>query len=266
MKWQKAHSPSFPSLHLRHSSSSNPSLALPNELCSFSKHSVTSPTSQLILILQAFCHFIYVTVHSHPFPRFTYNSFSNPPLLHLRHSWFSNLSVALPTSQLIFQPFRCFTYITAHSLTLLSLLLRHRLFLTSPGKPPMQQSAKAPFLLELTDHKDRIWKANVKQIWYCWTSRRMLLLFCCSWVLWYILKSQVISIAFYIERENPTNFAQMLYFQVEVLLHAVNLRHRTNGFTSLPKEVILSILMLWKKSIDPSLFWTCKPRIQWRVW
>ena len=47
--------------------------------------------------------------------------------LHLRHSSF-NTSVALPTSQLILQPFRCFTYVTVHSPTLLSLLLRHRLF------------------------------------------------------------------------------------------------------------------------------------------
>ena len=44
-----------------------------------------------------------------------------------RHS-FSNPSVALPTSQLILQPFRCFTYVTAYSPTLISLLLRHRLF------------------------------------------------------------------------------------------------------------------------------------------
>ena len=48
--------------------------------------------------------------------------------LHLRHSSFSNPSVALPTSQFILQPFRFFTYVTAHSPTLLSLLLRHRLF------------------------------------------------------------------------------------------------------------------------------------------
>ena len=40
----------------------------------------------------------------------------------------SNPSVALPTSQLILQPFRCFTYVTAHSPTLLSLLLSYRLF------------------------------------------------------------------------------------------------------------------------------------------
>ena len=48
--------------------------------------------------------------------------------LHLRHSSLSNPSVALPTSQLILQPFRCLTYDPAHLLTLLSLLLHHRLF------------------------------------------------------------------------------------------------------------------------------------------
>ena len=36
--------------------------------------------------------------------------------------------LALPTSQLILQPFRCFTYVTAHSPTLLSPLLRHKIF------------------------------------------------------------------------------------------------------------------------------------------
>ena len=50
------------------------------------------------------------------------------PLLYLHHSSFSNPSLALPTSQLILQPFRCFTYVTAHSLTLLSLLLCQRIF------------------------------------------------------------------------------------------------------------------------------------------
>ena len=48
--------------------------------------------------------------------------------LHLRHSSFSNPSLALPTSQLILQLFRCFTYITTHSPILLSLPLRHRIF------------------------------------------------------------------------------------------------------------------------------------------
>ena len=50
------------------------------------------------------------------------------PSLHLHHSSFSYPSIALPTSQLILQPFRCFTYVTVHSPTLLLLLLHHRLF------------------------------------------------------------------------------------------------------------------------------------------
>ena len=50
----------------------------------------------------------------------------NFPSLHLRHNLFSNTSVALPTSQLILQPLRRFTYVTAHSPTLPLLLhLRH---------------------------------------------------------------------------------------------------------------------------------------------
>ena len=50
------------------------------------------------------------------------------PSLHLRHSSFSNPSLTLPTSQLILQPFRCFSYVTAYSPTVLSLFLRHRIF------------------------------------------------------------------------------------------------------------------------------------------
>ena len=100
-----AHS-TLPLLHLHHSSFSNSSFA--------------SPTSQALqLILQASSHFTYVTAHSDS-PSF--------PSLHLRHSSFYNPSLALPTSLLILQPFRCFTYVTAHSPTLLSLLPRHRIF------------------------------------------------------------------------------------------------------------------------------------------
>ena len=57
-----------------------------------------------------------------PFRRVTYVTAHSPTLPSLC------LSVSSPTSQLIFQPFRRVTYVTAHSLTLLSLLLRHRLF------------------------------------------------------------------------------------------------------------------------------------------
>ena len=78
-----AHSPTFPSLHLRHNSFSNPSVAL--------------PTSQFIL--QLFFRFSYVK--SSPFRRFTYVSAHSPtlPLLHLRHSSFYSPSFASPTSQ-----------------------------------------------------------------------------------------------------------------------------------------------------------------------
>ena len=50
------------------------------------------------------------------------------PSLYLRHNSFSNPFVALPTTQLILQPFRWFTYVTVHSPTHLSLLLRLKLF------------------------------------------------------------------------------------------------------------------------------------------
>ena len=62
------------------------------ELCSFSNLSVTSPTSQLIL--QPFPRFTYITAHS-----------ITLPLLHLRHSSFSNPFFASPKSQ-------DFTYVT----------------------------------------------------------------------------------------------------------------------------------------------------------
>ena len=111
---RRHHSPTFPSLHLRHNSFSNPSVAIPtsqliikpfrcfinvivhyqtllshllrHKLCSFSKLSVTSPKSQLIL--QSFRRFTYITAYS-----------PTLPLLHLRHSSFSNPSFASPTSQ-----------------------------------------------------------------------------------------------------------------------------------------------------------------------
>ena len=141
-------SPTLPSLYLRHSS--------------FSKPSVASPTSQFIL--QPFFRFSYFTSSSLNSPG-EQSSFSNLSVTHLRYnsfsnscvasptsqlflqpffcfsyftssslnspgeqSSFSNLSLTSPTLQLILQPFRCFTYVTAHSPTLLSLLLLHKLF------------------------------------------------------------------------------------------------------------------------------------------
>ena len=80
--------------------------------------------------------------------------------LHLRHSSFSNSSDALPTSQLILQPFCCFTYgigispssrlilqpfrrffyATAHSITLLPLHLRHRSLYNPSFASPTSQA------------------------------------------------------------------------------------------------------------------------------
>ena len=57
-----------------------------------------------------------------------YNASVTSHTSQLIHQPFRNPSVALPTSQLILQLFRRFTYATVHSPTLLSLLLRHRLF------------------------------------------------------------------------------------------------------------------------------------------
>ena len=107
---------------------------LKNERAHSPKLSVASPTSQLIL--QPFHRFTYVTVHS-----------ATLPLLHLRHSSFSNPSVASSTKQLILQPFRCFTYVTAHSITLPSLHLRHSSFCNPSVASPT--SPQSPTLLSL---------------------------------------------------------------------------------------------------------------------
>ena len=71
--------------------------------------------------------FTYVTAHSATIPSLylRQSSISNPSV---EQSSFSNLSVTSPTTQLILQPFCCFTYIIAHSPTLLSLLQHHKLF------------------------------------------------------------------------------------------------------------------------------------------
>ena len=105
-----AHSPTLPSLNLRHGS--------------FSNLSVTSSTSQLIL--QTFRRFIHVTAHSSTFPS-----------LHLRHNSFSNRSVALLKSHLILEPFRCFTYVKFIHQPFFRLSYVTSSSLTSSGKPPM---------------------------------------------------------------------------------------------------------------------------------
>ena len=86
-----------------------------------------------------------------PFRRFTYITAYSPtlPTLHLRHSSFFNPYFALPTSQLILQLFRCFTYDTVHS------LLFHFSYVTSsslnsPGEPPMHVFPFDPSFVAVT--------------------------------------------------------------------------------------------------------------------
>ena len=69
------------------------------------------------------CMYVYVCMCIYTL--YLENENPTSPSLYLCHSSFPNPSVALHTSQLILQPFRCFTYVTAHSTTHLSLLLRH---------------------------------------------------------------------------------------------------------------------------------------------
>ena len=86
------HSPTLTSLHLCHSSFSNPSAALPTSQLilqlfrCFTYIIGTSPTPQLIL--KPFLRLIYATAHS-----------TTLPPIHLRHRSFYNPSVASPTSQ-----------------------------------------------------------------------------------------------------------------------------------------------------------------------
>ena len=111
-----AHSPTPPSLYLRHSSF-NPSVAL--------------PTSQLIL--QPFRCFTYVKVHSPTIPSLhvRHNSFSNPSVALPTSSSLYNTSVASPTSQLILQPLFRFSYVTSSSLNSPSELPMSSILLTT---------------------------------------------------------------------------------------------------------------------------------------
>ena len=146
-----AHSPTLPLLHLRHSSFSNPSVTSPTSQL-FCSASVALPTSHLIL--QSFRCFTYVTAHFQTLPslHLRHSSFSNASVAlpttqlilqsfrrfgPICHSSFSNLSVTSPTSQLIIQRFHSFTYVTAHSLTLPLLHLRHSSFSNPSFASPM---------------------------------------------------------------------------------------------------------------------------------
>ena len=156
--------------HLRQNLFSNPSVAYLRH-SSFSNPSVASPTSQRIL--QPFFRFSYVTGSSLTSP-------GEPPMLHTAVDWqsavaagytnssnspcsrpesdsswthhrdssdasrsqssFSKLSIISSTSQLILQPFHRFTYITAHSPTLLLLHLHHSSLFNPSFTSPTSQA------------------------------------------------------------------------------------------------------------------------------
>ena len=126
--YDTAHSPTLPLLYLRQAHSPTNSY--------FTYVTVNSPT--LLSLLLRHRILTYVTWRaSHAVlswlifnirHMFWSNLLSNLSDILLRHNSFSKHYVALPTSQLILQPFRCSTYVTVHSSTLLSLLLRHRIF------------------------------------------------------------------------------------------------------------------------------------------
>ena len=119
--------------------------SLKNEQSSFSKPTITSSTSQLIL--QTFRRFTYAAAHSPTLPllHLRHISFPNPSVIDLRHSSFSNPSVVLPTLQFILQPFRCFTYVTVHSPTFPLLYLRHSSFSNPSVALPTSQFILQPF-------------------------------------------------------------------------------------------------------------------------
>ena len=110
-----AHSPTLSSLYLHHSSFLQPFRCFTY---------ITAHSSILLLLLLRHSSFF------NPFVALPTSQLIPPtlPWLLLRHSSFFNPFVALPSSQLILQPSRCFTYVTVHSPTLLSLLLPHKLF------------------------------------------------------------------------------------------------------------------------------------------
>ena len=91
-----------------------------------------------------------------------------------------NLSVTSPSSQFIFQPFRRFTYVTAHSPTLPSLYLRHSSFSNPSFASPTSQAlhlrhlASRPCLKnQLVSDKslmllkpETVFTGNTEEYWY----------------------------------------------------------------------------------------------------
>ena len=77
---------------------------------------------------------------------------------------FSNLSFTSPILQLILQPFRRFTYVTAHSPTLPLLYLRHSSF-SNPSFASLTSQALHLTQLASRPWKEPLWRASISGIY-----------------------------------------------------------------------------------------------------
>ena len=87
------------------------------------------------------------------------------PSLHRCHSPFRNTSVALPTSQLILQPFRRFIYVTAHSPTYPLLHLRHSSFSNPSFAFPTSQDLHLRHLAS----RPCLGSSTICIVWFCYS-------------------------------------------------------------------------------------------------
>ena len=88
----------------------------------------------------------------------------------------------------------------------------------------------------------------------------------CCWVLQHFLTSQVISVAFYIEREKSDRFHSETLISAwgSLMCHKSMKWDKRLYFPSEGSHTQQFYAL--KKSIDPGWVWTCKPRVQWQVW
>ena len=118
---------------------------------------IPQPSERLELSLQPFRNLTYVTADSSALSLLylRHSSFSNPSVasptsfFNPRKGWssFSNLCETSPTPQLILQPFRRFTYITAHYRTLPLIHLCHSSFSNPSFAFPTSQALHLRHLL-----------------------------------------------------------------------------------------------------------------------
>ena len=101
---------------------------------------------------------------------------------------FSNLPVTSPTSQLILQPFRCFTYVTAHSPTLPLLHLRHSSFSNPSFASPTSQAlylihlASLPWCLNTnSEYKITLCSLTVKLLHECYSALGKVAVLAADW-------------------------------------------------------------------------------------